>query len=408
MYFESFTISIFFSEDKLDQKSFIIKHLEFLRQIKREKSPEINHNLSQELSSRLSSSIQEQSIPILPYSLTTEHILHTFDTNLIPYGSIINRNHVLIGPVRLYFTTTDLYIASINCNRKNLKITIANQCPSHDQAILCIPYFTIKNYGNRSNIFLIELGKSTYGNGEIHMKCQSSSLASTIHLLVSPVIEERPLALSSAFQNQLLTTKRIEKSKNIHPPIQLNNDTTTNQSILNSPLSLIKRKAMETPHSNSSTAVTKTKSHSIGSFFRTLARNASNLKRSTTFQSDQNKEQFDNRIVLENKSIGFNMSEKSISNDQHQITLPESQKATDSTLSVSSLLTKKTTETVLTSTSTINTNKQETTTGTYIDMGLTIQKAHQNQEQKIEDEIIIKETTPTADVGVNSKSKKRN
>ena len=61
------------------------------------------------------------------------------------------------------------------------------------KTILCIPYFTIKHYGNRSNIFLIELGKSTYGNGEIHMKCLSSSLASTIHLLVSPVIEERPL-----------------------------------------------------------------------------------------------------------------------------------------------------------------------------------------------------------------------
>ena len=68
-------------------------------------------------------------------------------------------------------------------------------------------------------------------------------------------------------------------------------------------------------------------------------------------------------------------------------------------------MTKNTSETTLTSTSTstINTNKQETTMGTYIDMGPTIPKSDQNQEEEIEDEVSIKETTATADIGVNSK-----
>ena len=45
---------------------------------------------------------------------------------------IITRDHMLIGPARLYFTTTDLYIASINCNRTDLKTTITNECPTKD------------------------------------------------------------------------------------------------------------------------------------------------------------------------------------------------------------------------------------------------------------------------------------
>ena len=97
------------------------------------------------------------------------------------------------------------------------------------------------------------------------MKCHSSSLASTIHLLVSPVIEERPLILSSAFQNQLLTTKRIEKSKNIHPPIQLTHDT-TNQSILDSPFSLLKNKTIDRTQTQS-TPTNEMKSHLLVGFF---------------------------------------------------------------------------------------------------------------------------------------------
>ena len=64
---------------------------------------------------------QQQQTPILPCPSTTDHILHSFDINLIPYDPIIHREHILIGPARLYFTTTDLYIASINCNRIDLK-----------------------------------------------------------------------------------------------------------------------------------------------------------------------------------------------------------------------------------------------------------------------------------------------
>ncbi|CAF1260158.1 unnamed protein product [Rotaria sordida] len=432
VYFESYTISIFFSDDNLDKKSLIIKHLDHMSQSNLEKSSNLNTNSSQDPTQSQSSSSttaiqqqqqqqqqqQSQQTPILPCFTTTEHILHTFDVNLIPYGSIINRDHMLIGPVRLYFTTTDLYIASLDCNRTDLKITITNQCPSKDKAILCIPYFTIKNYGNRSNIFLIELGKSNYGNGEIHMKCHSSSLAGTIHLLVSPVIEERPLILSSAFQNQLLTNKRMEKSKNIQPPIQLNNDT-TNQSILDSPFSFIKnKKPIETTDINSNMTSTKTneiKSHLIVGFFRSLTKNVSNLRRSATFHgnnnnsnnnnSNNNSEQLltiDNNSLLKNKSVAFNVDEKYLHNDQHQIILPEYQKQTDSTLSVSSTMTKRTSETILTSTSTINTNKQESTIGTYIDMGLTMQHSDQHQQQETQDEIITKEITATAEIGVNT------
>ncbi len=410
-YFESYTISIFFSDDNFDKKSLIIKHLEYMYRSKTEKPSEINNNSSQDSTQSQSLTIQQQQqtqTQILPPCLsTTEQILHTFDINLIPYGSIIDRDHFLIGPTRLYFTTTDLYIASINCNRIDLKITITNQCPSKDRMILCIPYFTIKNYGNRSNIFLIELGKSNYGNGEIHMKCHSSSLASTIHLLVSPVIEERPLILSSAFQNQL-TAKRIEKSKNIHPPIQLNNDT-TNPPILISPLSLIKKNSMDTIPTNSritSPTSNDIKPHFVVGFFRTLTKNVSHLRKSATFHN-HNHEQFstlDNNLS-KNKYLTSNMDENQFHNDQHHIILPDSQKKSDSTSTVSSNLTKQTNETILTSTSTstININKQETTMGTYIDMGPTIQESDQNQKEEIEDEVIVKETTPTADIGVNSK-----
>ncbi len=410
MYFESYTISIFFSEDNFEKKSLIIKHLEYMYQSKTEKSSEINNNSSQDPQQSQSSTMQQQQQ--LPNLSTTEHIIHTFDINLIPYGTIINRDHLLIGPSRLYFTTTDLYIASINCNRTDLKITITNQCPTKDKEILCIPYFTIKNYGNRSNIFLIELGKSNYGNGEIHMKCHSSSLASTIHLLVSPVIEERPLILSSAFQNQLLTTKRIEKSKNIHPPIQLNNDT-TNQLILDSPSSLIIKKPIETTEIDTRTTSNEIKSRLVVGFFRTLSKNVSNLRRSATFHNNNNNnnEQLitkDNNLLSKNKYVAFNIDEKKLHSDQHQIMLPDSQKKSDSisTSTNSSNLTKQTTDTLLTSsssTSTININKQETTMGTYIDMGPTIHKSNQNQTEEIQDEIIHKETTATAEIGVNSK-----
>ncbi len=415
MYFESYTISIFFSEDNFEKKSLIIKHLEYMYQSKSEKSSEINNNSSQDSQQSQTSTMQQQQqqqqTSILPNLSTTEHILHTFDINLIPYGTIIDRDHLLIGPARLYFTTTDLYIASINCNRTDLKITITNQCPTKDKEILCIPYFTIKNYGNRSNIFLIELGKSNYGNGEIHMKCISSSLASTIHLLVSPVIEERPLTLSSAFQNQLLTTKRIEKSKNIHPPIQLNNDT-TNQLILDSPSTLIIKKPIETTQIDTRTPSNEIKSRLVVGFFRSLSKNVSNLRRSATFHNNNNNNNEhlitkDNNLLSKNKYVAFNIDDKNLHSDQHQIMLPNSQKKSDSisTSTNSSNITKQTTDTLLTSssTSTININKQEPTMGTYIDMGPTIQKSNQNQTEEIQDEIILKETTATAEIGVNSK-----
>jgi hypothetical protein len=357
IYFQSYTISIYFSNENIQKKSLIVKHLEYISK----QETEINN---------------QQSSQELPHLTTTEYILHTFDIKLIPYETIITRDHILIGSARLYFTTTDLYIASRDCNRIDLKTTIINQCPSKDKNILCLPYFTIKHYGNRSNIFLIELGRSTYGDGEIHMKCHSSSLASTIHLLASPVIEERPLNLSSAFQNQLLTNRRIEKSKNILPPIQLNRDL-TNQS-----LSFIKKYSIESLH-DESTQLNKRKSRSIFSFIRKLVKKTNSLERSSTFDSNQNQQSIISSPSI-SKLFELNIDEKKFSNNQKQIILPISQITNDKTPLTSS-------------------NKQETMAETYIDMGPTIQKSDQNQQEEIKDEKeIIKEPTATVDIGVNS------
>jgi hypothetical protein len=337
-----------------------------------EKSSEMNNQLSQEL----------------PHLATTDHILHTFDVKLIPYDTIISRDHILIGPVRLYFTTTDLYIASIDCNRMDLKTTIANQCPSKDKTILCIPYFTIRHYGNRSHIFLIELGKSNYGNGEIHMKCQSSSLASTIHLLVSPVIEERPLALSSAFQ-QLLTNRRMEKSKAIQPPIQLNHDASS-PPIIGSLLPFNRKPSIESLPSEP-TKVNEVKRRSVVGLFRKFVKKPKTLQRSCTFNTNQDhmNEQSNILPLPMNKFFELNIEDKKFPNNPPQTKndLPE-------------LVNNKTTETPPLTSSVIN---QETTDGTYIDMGPTVPKSDQTQQEEVKDEETIKETTATVDAGINSK-----
>jgi hypothetical protein len=208
------------------------------------------------------------------------------------------------------------------------------------------------------------------------MKCHSSSLASTIHLLASPVIEERPLNLSSAFQNQLLTNRRIEKSKNILPPIQLNRDL-TNQS-----LSFIKKYSIESLH-DESTQLNKRKSRSIFSFIRKLVKKTNSLERSSTFDSNQNQQSIISSPSI-SKLFELNIDEKKFSNNQKQIILPISQITNDKTPLTSS-------------------NKQETMAETYIDMGPTIQKSDQNQQEEIKDEKeIIKEPTATVDIGVNS------
>ncbi|CAF2034142.1 unnamed protein product [Rotaria magnacalcarata] len=379
MYFENYTVSIYFSDEFATKKTVIMKHLDCMNKKKTEKPTEIN---------------KQQSSHELSCLATTEQIAHTFDIKLIPRGTIIDREHVLIGRARIYFTTTDLYIASIDCNQADLKTTITNQCPSKDKAVLCIPYFTIKHYGNRSNIFLIELGKSNYGNGEIHMKCLSSSLASTIHLLVSPVIEERPLILSSAFQNQLLTNKRIEKSKNIHPPIQLNHDAAY-QTIIDPSLSFSKRHSIECITENSTTS-TKTKSRSVFGWFHKLVKNKTNLQRSHTFNTNQSHLSSQSKILSSstNKFFEFNIEEKQMPNAQCQNALSKSQTLTNS----SKIFNDKTNRNPLL----LPQPKLETTIGTYIDMGPTVYKTNQNQPEEIHEEEIIKETAATVDMGVNT------
>lgn len=427
-YFESYTISIYFPDDHLEKKSIMIKHLEALYRNKSEGNAEINNNNNS--ISNPSNGAPEPIQPasqqtILPCTSTTEHILHTFDVNLIPFGTIISRDHILLGPARLYFTTTDLYIASIHCHCQDLKVTIANQCPSKEKAILCIPYFTIKNYGNRSNIFLIELGKSTYGNGEIHMKCQSSSLASTIHLLVSPVIEERPLILSSAFQNQLLTNKRIEKSKNIHPPIQLNNETNqqqgTNPPPLDTPVPFLKTKPAEPTNNETRPNPPRTndmKSRLVVGFFRSLTKNVAHLRRSATFHQNSTYHSSltsqDANSLPKMKSVAFNIEEKRFSSDQHQIVLPESQKRSidGSTVAVPTIMTKKSSEPILipptsSASNTFDPSKPINTMGTYIDMGPTVPKTdveHEEKPAEEEEEASVEETSSSVDVGVNSES----
>ncbi|CAF0747140.1 unnamed protein product, partial [Didymodactylos carnosus] len=205
-YFNSFTIQLFFYENDVEEKKqIVIKHIESLFHEKHQLQP--NDTCASPSSQ-------------LPATTSVDNILHTFDVQLLVSGHIIPKDHQLVGHVRLYFTTTDLFITQFSCLIADLKQTIINQY-SASKKIMCIPYYTIRNYGNRGQIFLIELGKSDHGDGEIHMKCLNSSLARTIHLLVSPVIEERPPVLSSAFQNQLLTLKRMEKSRHIQPPVQL-------------------------------------------------------------------------------------------------------------------------------------------------------------------------------------------
>ncbi|CAF1049680.1 unnamed protein product [Adineta ricciae] len=362
IYYELFTVSIYFSDEHISKKAFITKYLESIHQ----KKPD--------------STSEQIPGPELSYQSTTEHIIHTFDIKLIPYDPIITRDHVLIGHARLYFTTTDLYITSADCNRTDLKKTIVNQCPSRDQTVLCIPYFTIKHYGNRSNIFLIELGKSTYGNGEVHMKCRSSSLASTIHLLVSPVIEERPLILSSAFQNQLLTNKRIEKLKRIHPPVQLTQE--------------IANLAMGIPRKDSVEPITEeNKPRSVSGFFRKLIKSTTSFRRSQTFNSSQN--QLEESAIplstfLSTRCPDFQLEhdpQETIGNPliplQSQSVMNRFQSANNTNHEVC-----------------LSMDKQEMSEGTYLEMGPPSQRVNENQE--VEKQVRNDETTVKVDIGVNT------
>jgi hypothetical protein len=334
------------------KKPVIIKHLEHTYQRNKENST-------------------QQPLQDVPCFSTTEHILHTFDVKLIPYESIITRDHNLVGPARLYFTTTDLYIASRDCNRMELTTTITNQCPTTNFNILCIPYFTIRHYGNRSNIFLIELGKSNYGNGEIHMKCPSSTLASTIHLLVSPVIEERPLALSSAFRNQFLTARRVQKTKSLQPPVQLNHDLVTHHQKKHSVESLLDQP-------------TKRKSRSLFGLFRKLVKNNDSLQRSCTLVDRENPRKFSLQPFANKYFASFNLDEKKYFQERKPITSSESL-ATNNRISFASL------------------DQLETDLGSYIDMGPTVKIPDQIKAEERKEEVIVKEPPATMDIGVNSK-----
>ena len=350
IYLQSYTVSIYFSDEQLPSKSLVVKHLELMCQNTRE-GPPTQSTLS-----------------------TTEHILHTFDTKLIAYQSIITRHHQLIGPIRLYFTSTDLYVASIHTSRLDLQATIVSQCPSKEKLIMCIPYFTIKHYGNRSRIFLLELGKSNYGDGEIRMKCESSEFASTVHLLASPIIEERPLVPSSAISNQFLTHKRIERSKHIHPPIRVNSDSPTE------PVTCASIESLDNDSAESRPAPLKS-SRSLSDAFRKIVRYVSPFHRSLTLDTNQKYVQrpSDDRLEesIEERHLLMYQSKTA------PIECPPSEIPRSNSHTASPIL---------------SFNQQETSMGSYLEMDPVVEKppCHHSPE------IPIERTAATADIGVNS------
>ena len=247
-YFPALTISIFFADEHLTTKETTIKHLRSMFQTSHEQS--------------------------------FEEIFHTFDAKLIPFAPLIGRDHPLVGPVRLYFTMTDLYIAPFDTSLHELKTVMNNPSALKEKSIFCIPYFTIKHYGNRGRIFLVELGKSKYGDGELRLKCSTSTMASTIHLFASPIIEERPWVLSSAFANQFITDKRRAKLQQSHPPIPFHHDVSKGPII---DLSLPFLQKDETPPVEPPLPVVK--SRSFVNTFRKFVKHVSPLQRSATFDA---------------------------------------------------------------------------------------------------------------------------
>jgi len=241
-YFSSLTVTIYFSDENLTKKETIVKHLKSMFD-----------------------------------SSTSEEIFHTFDVKLIPFSPLIGRDHLLLGPVRLFLTMTDLYIAPFDMMSIELRTVMNNPSSMKEKSFFCVPFFTIKHYGNRGRIFLLELGKSKYGDGEIRLKCSTSALASTIHLLASPIIEERPWVLSSAFANQHITDKRRAKLQQIHPPIQFHHDVSKGPII---DLSLPFLEKDETPIESN-----PPKSRSFVNTFRKFVKHVSPLQRSVTFDA---------------------------------------------------------------------------------------------------------------------------
>jgi hypothetical protein len=185
------------------------------------------------------------------------------------------------------------------------------------------------------------------------------------------VIEERPLALSSAFRNQFLAAKRVEKSRSIHPPVQLNSDRNS-QSI-----SLPKKDSIE----SLTEQFTKKKSRSLFGLFRKLVKNSNSLQRSCTFNEPENKRKLSLQPFA-NKYFAFNLDEKNFFQERNPINSSESL-ARNNRISFDQLV--------------------ETNIGTYIDMGSNVRKPDQIQAEERKDERIIQEPTATVEIGVNSK-----
>jgi hypothetical protein len=184
------------------------------------------------------------------------------------------------------------------------------------------------------------------------------------------VIEERPLSLSSAFRNQFLAARRVEKLKSLQPPVQLNNDPITRYPKQHSVESLLDQP-------------TTKKSRSLFGLFRKLVKNNSSLQRSCTLVDRNNERKFSLQPFA-NKYFAFNLDEKKFFQDRNPVTSSESL-ATNNGISLASL------------------DQSETDIGSYFDMGPTGKKPDQTKAEETEEEEIIKEPTATVEIGVNSK-----
>ncbi|CAF4436814.1 unnamed protein product, partial [Adineta steineri] len=137
-----------------------------------------------------------------------------------------------------------------------------------------------------------------------------------------------------------------------------------------------------------STKSNEVKSRSVVGFFRKILKNSTSLRRSSTF--DSNQDNLNEQSKISSTSLSSKLFELNI--EENRIILPKSQTTPPETFE---LLTTKRNLTSLISSSSVN--RQETTIGSYIDMGPVNEKTDQTQQL----EMIVEEPKARRDMGVN-------
>lgn len=183
------------------------------------------------------------------------------------------------------------------------------------------------------------------------MKCSTSALAKTIHLIVSPIIEERPLSMCSAFSDRLLTDKRREKSKNILPPIQFDRDVTRGP-IIDLPLPFLRKSSRSSEESSTSFR------QSFRKIFRRFRRDETAMKRL---------EEIFDESILSARSLSKIIEQENVS-------------------------------------SMIVENQTELISNSYLQMGLTNEQLFTAEQKTLNDEKNQEEIAATIDTGTNSKN----